>query len=88
MPKTSRPTAPVPPGHKPATEKQIRFANHIADALNIEIPCVNSLAIYRNWISNHVDDFQKKTREGEAEDAVPDWDSREAEYYFDEAMGW
>ena len=86
MYKILRPTAPIPPGHKPATEKQIKFANWIAKVLKIELPCANSLTIYRNWISNHVDDFRNLIED--AENAVDDWESAEADYYFNEAMRW
>ena len=87
MIRVPHPFEPTPPGHKPATEKQVRFANAIANTLHIHIPYCNSCEVYRDWISSHIDDFKKVDEMlPRAEDA--DDNSPEAEYYFEEAMRW
>lgn len=50
----------LPPGADPATDKQIKYAEAIADRLGIKLPREKSKEEYRRFISEHVEEFRAK----------------------------
>ena len=60
------PTGPVPPGHRPATDKQIMIAQHMSVLLGIDVPAADSTSIYSTFISNNMPNYSRKLKDRRA----------------------
>ena len=47
----------------PATEKQMKYANDIADELGIDLPDIHSKREISDFISDNVDDYYQSRRD-------------------------